>query len=292
MVTVGTFDGVHKGHHMLLQQLKAEADKAGMTPAVVTFSNHPLALIDPMRSPKRLTSEAEHASLLHDIVNHVIVLDFDSQLRSLTAEQFLTMLRNTYNVRGLLLGFNNHLGSDHLGYGAELKEISNTLGIKLIAGAELTYENFGRVCSSAIRKLIADGMLGAATQLLGHPYTLTGTVEHGKALGRKIGFPTANLAIDSPHKLLPPPGVYAGYVVIDDTRHPVMVNIGHRPTVDMPDAPLSIEAHIIDFNGNIYNQRITLQLLERLRSEMRFPSIDALRQQLCADAQAARSICQ
>lgn len=291
MVTVGTFDGVHKGHHALLQQLKSEAAKVGMTPAVVTFRNHPLALIDPMRSPKRLTSEAEHASLLQDIVNKVIVLDFDPQLRSLTAEQFLTMLRNTYNVRGLLLGFNNHLGSDHLGYGEELKKIAKSLGIKLISGSELIAENYGRICSSTIRKLIADGMLGEATHLLGHPYTLTGTVEHGKALGRKIGFPTANLSIDNPHKLLPPPGVYAGYVDIDNMRHPVMVNIGHRPTVDMPDAPLSIEAHIIDFEGNIYNQQITLHLLERLRSEMRFPSIEALRQRLCADAQAARSIC-
>ncbi len=262
-----------------------------MTPAVVTFRNHPLALIDPARSPKRLTSHAEHTSLLRNIVDQVIVLDFEPQLRSLTATEFLTMLHDTYNVRGLLLGFNNRVGSDHLGYGQELKDIAGSLGIRLVSGQELTAENNGRVCSSAIRKLIADGMISEATRLLGHPYALTGKVEHGKALGRTIGFPTANLAIDSPHKLLPPPGVYAGYVDFDGVRHPVMVNIGHRPTVDTPDAPLTIEAHIIDFEGDIYNQQITLQLLERLRSEMRFPSVDALRQQLCADARAARSIC-
>ncbi|MDE6309146.1 MAG: hypothetical protein K2L81_03020, partial [Muribaculaceae bacterium] len=211
--------------------------------------------------------------------------------RSLTGEQFLWMLRNDYKVGALMLGFNNHLGSDHLGYGEELEKIARSLDIVLIEGHELSPCQQGRVCSTTIRKLVAEGKISDATQLLGHPYPITGTVEHGKALGRTIGFPTANMAIDSKLKLIPPTGVYAGYVNVGDMRHAVMVNIGHRPTVDRPDSPQSIEAHIIDFDGNIYHQQLTLQLIERLRPEMRFPSIDALRKQLVADAQATRAIC-
>ncbi len=289
MMTVGTFDGVHRGHRMLLQQLGDEAAKAGMEPAVVTFGQHPLSLIDPARCPRQLTTIDERRALLEQQVGRVIVLDFTERLRSLTAEQFLTMLRDDYGAAALLLGFNNHIGSDRKGYD-ELLPIANHLGIKFIREDELQLGDIGAVCSSTVRSLIAAGDMSAATALLGHPYPLSGTVTHGRALGRTIGFPTANIEVESPLKLIPAAGVYAGYVDVTGERHPVMVNIGHRPTVDGTDSKMSIEAHIIDFQRILYGQQLSLQLINRLRSERRFPTLDALRTQLTLDAEATKGI--
>lgn len=284
IVTVGTFDGVHRGHRTLLHQLIEEGASLRLRPAVVTFRNHPLALINPAKSPLRLTTEEEKITLLKESVDRVIMLDFDHHLRDMTARDFMQMLRNAYNVKGLLIGFNNHIGSDRLGYGDELSALGKELGMKILLGNELN--DGSAINSSSVRSLVSEGHLDTAVKLIGHPYPISGTVGHGKALGRTIGFPTANLEVTDPHKLLPPVGVYAGYVDIDGTRHAVMVNIGHRPTVDNPGAPITIEAHIIDYNGNLYGKTITLQLLSRIRGEHRFAGIDALREQLARDKAA------
>ena len=202
------------------------------------------------------------------------------------------MLSRRYGVREMLLGFNNRFGHDAPRDFDAYRRLAAECGITITRATELTSGNGTHVSSSVIRDLIGNhGDIPTATTLLGHPYELSGTITHGKQLGRTIGFPTANLIPSDNRKLIPKAGVYAATATLQDgQKYPAVVNIGHRPTVDSPGSAISIEAHIIGFSGDLYGHTLTVQFRRRLRDERRFPTLAALRTQIAADIQAAREV--
>ena len=306
IAVVGMFDGVHSGHRYLLDQLRLQAAERSLKPLVITFTNHPLSVIAPDKAPRLLTLPLEKAALIRRegfLGDEILLLPFDEKLRSTSAAGFLGMLRGRFDCAALLMGFNNRFGHDAPGDFASYKQLAANAGIELIQARELPARE--GVSSSEIRRLIAAGEVADAAALLGRPYSLTGTIVRGKALGRTLGFPTANLHTPST-LILPAPGVYAATATIApplfpstvasrkasskaELSYPAMVNIGLRPTVDDPGAPLSVEAHIIGLpeGTNLYDCRLTLSFVDRLRSERRFASLEALRAQLLLDRSAA-----
>lgn len=264
---MGVFDGVHRGHRHLISQLLQVADRRGLQPVAVTFDRHPLAVVNPGSQPQAICSLADRIQRLEI---PTITLPFTSELRSLTAHEFLRLLRS-HGITLLLMGFNNRIGSDRLS-GAELR--SNPEGVEVITAEAHPQEG---VCSSAVRQAVAQGDMTTAADLLGAPFSYEAMVEHGKQLGRTIGFPTANLQV-LPGRLIPPPGVYAARAL----GRPCVVNIGCRPTVDT-NGHITIEAHIVGFEGNLYDRPLRIEFMRRLRGEKKFSSLEELKQQIQED---------
>lgn len=271
---IGVFDGVHRGHQHLLQQLVTEARKRDLQPIALTFNRHPLELVNPEATPRRICSYDERLERLRREGVEPFTLDFTPEMRRMSARQFCEYLRSI-GVDLLLMGFNNRIGSDRR-RGIELTDEP----IEVIVASELPHAG---VSSSAVREAICDGDLEHATQLLGHPFTIEGEVVEGRRIGRTIGFPTANIRPFSPDQLLPPLGVYAGRV----GRHDAVINIGRRPTLDNGD-DISIEAHLLDFRGDLYGQTLRLEFLRRLRPERKFSSLDELKAQIQKDIDNAK----
>lgn len=282
--TIGNFDGVHLGHRHLLAQLRAMARAHGLQPLAVTFASHPLALIRPEAAPTPLLPIHLRLRALHSLGVHTLVLQFTPELRSLTALEFMTALHRHHAVDALLMGFNNRIGSDGPFTDADHRALGALAGISTVATAEPLAD--GAVSSSAIRQAIAEGRVEQAAEMLGRPYSVNGTVVHGHQLGRRIGFPTANL-LTAPDTLLPAPGVYAAATSLGCGA---VVNIGRRPTVAKAGEPPTVEAHLLDFSGDIYGKPLTLQFMARLRQERRFDGLEQLSHAIAADVTAARAI--
>ncbi len=289
MATIGTFDGVHRGHLSVLADLKARCAAEGLEPLVVTFDRHPLQVVAPERAPQLLMSCDERFAMLRQIVPHLAVLEFNEQLKGLKAAEFMAMLRRDWGVEALLLGFNHRFGSDGLRSFEEFELEAKSVGIRVFQSAEMADEAT-RYSSTIVRKALKRGDVAAAARCLNRPYRIVGNVTTGKQLGRKIGFPTANVVPVEQRQLVPMPGVYACMAQCSDgSRHRAMVNIGVRPTVDESGCT-TIEAHLLDFAGNLYGSALTLDFIERLRDERRFASIDELTAQLHHDRKKAKSI--
>ncbi len=285
--TVGMFDGVHLGHRQVIGQLCAVAAERGLLPAVFTFDRHPLITIDPARAPKMLSTVEQKTQLIVDCgVRDVVVLRFDESLRNLTAAEFMSMLHTRYGVELLLVGHDHRFGKDRTQSFDDYCRIGESCGIKVVRADELVIPGCGGpLCSSSIRKALAEGDIRLATRQLGHPFTIHGRVGHGRNIGHTIGFPTANLVPFLPDQQLPSPGVYAGSASTQDgVNHKAMINIGTNPTVSS-DTTLKIEAHLLGFSGDLYGSIMGLTFDRRLRDERRFPSIEALMAQLKADAE-------
>ncbi len=291
-VAVGNFDGLHRGHRLLLDELRRLAEERGLMPAVVTFNPHPLALVNPAKVPKALQTPQQRRRELEALGFRAIELVFDDELRHLSAEGFMRMLSERLDAALLLLGHDNRFGYRAPGktdkesnepLAEQYRRLALPLGMDVVPAPELP-----GISSSVVRKALAGGNVEDAAAMLGHPYALTSIVEHGKHLGHTIGFPTANLL--PPEALqIPAPGVYLGIAATDSgKRFSAMVNIGRRPTVDVPDAPLSIEAHLDGFSGDLYQKLLTVEFYRRLRGEVRFDSVEALRGQLSKDLTALR----
>lgn len=292
MAAVGMFDGVHLGHLHLLEHLRREAAERMLQPLVVTFSNHPLSVIAPDRAPMLLS--APEAKMLQLAVRRVAVrmIPFTPELRMLPARDFLAMLREKWGVKAMLLGFNNRFGHDAPTDFDTYRALAAEEGIELVLGTEKKLEGEGSISSSEIRRLLTQGHIAEANAMLGHPYQLQGTVEHGREIGRTIGFPTANVHPSFVSQLIPGRGVYAARALMPDgAMLPAVVNIGSRPTTGTPaDAPETIEAHLIDYSGDLYGSPITLNFIEHLRDEQRFPSLDALAAAIDNDRRCALEI--
>lgn len=266
------FDGVHRGHQALAAHVRQAAAERGLQSAFFTFDSHPLQTVAPERAPLLLSTPEQRCRWLEPGLT--VALPFDEAMRRMTAEEFMRMLRDDYGVRLIAIGFNHRFGSDRLPRFEDYKAVANRLGIEAI----LVPEEGEGISSSAIRQALSRGEIDRANEMLGRPFTLAGIVAHGQALGRTIGFPTANVTPGRPDLLIPREGVYAGRLL----GHPALVNIGHRPTVG-DDGHLSIEAHVIDYDGNLYGRPVELELTRRIRDERKFPSLDALRAQIALD---------
>ncbi len=289
MAAIGTFDGVHLGHQSLLTKLDVRAAFENYTPMIVTFDRHPLELIAPDRAPKLLMSPIERFNELRRHQSILAIIKFDDKTRRMTAREFMAMLRDRYHVGAILMGFNHHFGSDRLKSIDDYRAAANDLGLKIFNGIE-TEIGGHKVSSSIVRRQLDEGDVAAAMRSLGRPYRLMGMVSEGKQLGRKLEFPTANLRPLEPRQLIPASGVYACKAILPDGHsYKAMVNIGVRPTVESNGRP-TIEAHVFDFVGDLYDRPVTLQFVARMRAERRFDSLDDLRSQLLKDAGAAKAI--
>lgn len=279
---IGTFDGVHRGHGSVLDLLLDISREKDLEPIAITFDRHPLALIAPERTPPIITRLKNKQELLGNKGIQTVVFEFNEEIRCTTAEEWMRKIHDELGVKVLVIGYDTTFGCDGLNLSvADYMKLGEKTGIEIVEAPELK-----EISSSAIRKAILAGNVEHAAEMLGRPYVMTGKVVHGNSLGHTIGFPTANLEID--HALaLPCHGVYSAEAVLPDgTRRKAMVNIGVRPTVRRGDKPV-IEAHLIDWQGDLYGKDLKLKFLKRIREEKKFDSIDALKKQLEKD----RTIC-
>ena len=297
VATIGFFDGVHAGHRYLIQQVKEIAAAKGLRSALVTFPVHPRKVMNAAYRPELLTTPKEKISLLADIgVDYCLMLDFTPDISQLTAREFMNrLLKERYQVKCLVIGYDHRFGhnrsegfEDYVCYGKEI-------GIEVIRAQAYTSDiEIGTtrnipVSSSLIRKLLHEGEVEIAARCLKYEYFLDGTVVGGYQVGRKIGFPTANLSVDDPDKLIPADGVYAVWVTFDGKTYMGMLNIGVRPTIDnVPNR--TIEVNILHFHSNIYDKFIRLTFVKRTRPELKFSSIDELIVQLHKDAEETEAI--
>ena len=291
IATTGFFDGVHLGHRLVIERLVSFARERGDESLVVTFWPHPRAVLqDGARELRLLNSLDEKKELLRALgVDRVEVLDFTRAFAALTAEQYLReVLRDRFGVTTLLMGYDNRLGSDRLTV-ASLKPIAERMGIELRELLPLSFrpsEASGEISSTQIRTALENGDIASATEMLGYGYSLKGVVVAGNRLGRTIGFPTANMRLYEPLKLVPGRGVYVVDADVLGRKYRGMTNIGLRPTVG--GSFTTIETHILDFDEDIYGLPLRITFLRRLRDEVRFPSLEALTHQLEKDRDCCR----
>ena len=283
IVTTGTFDGLHRGHRLLLESLRMEGERRGWKPVVVTFDRHPLAMINPARAPHILMLPGERDARLRDLGFEVAEVHFDEEMRRLTAEAWMRRLRDEYGAKGVMLGYDNTFGSDGTDLGIrDYEELGRGMGIEVLScGVE------PGVSSSDIRRALAAGDIAGANAMLGYDWTLRGNVVHGREMGRDIGFRTANLSVD-PRLQLPGRGVYATMVTMPDgTELPAVTNIGMRPTFG-EQGPVSVETHIPGFAGDLYGAELCIRPVTKIRDEDRFKTIGDLR--LGIERDVARSL--
>lgn len=288
IVATGFFDGVHLGHRQVIRQLVETAAARGDESMVLTFWPHPRTVLqDDARSLRLLSTLAEKKALLTELgVDHVEVLPFSREFSRWTAREYLEeVVIGRYGGRAILLGYDNRIGSDGLAP-EEIARLAASLGLDVIrpdcivSGRSLAPE--GAISSTRIRKELEEGRVEEAAAMLGYPYRLHGVVVAGNRLGRTIGFPTANMQLYEPLKLVPANGVYQVKVETLGQTYTGMCNIGVRPTVGAGNAR-TIETHILDFNEDIYGLDITISFLRKVRDERRFDSLDDLRAQLERD---------
>ena len=294
IATTGFFDGVHLGHRLVIERLVSIARERGDESLVITFWPHPRAVLqDGARDLRLLTAlEEKKAMLLALGVDRVETVPFTRGFAALTAGQFLRdVLQARYGVTTLLMGYDNRVGSDRL-TAAQLLPAAESLGIELVEveplGQGTHPESVVKISSTCIRKALEKGEVERAAQMLGYDYPLTGVVVAGNRLGRTIGFPTANLKLYEPLKLVPGRGVYAVDVEVLGKRWRGMTNIGLRPTVG--GTYTTIETHILDFDEDIYGLPLTVSFLRRLRDEIHFSSLEELRSRLEKDREICRFI--
>lgn len=290
IATIGFFDGVHLGHQYLLRNLVTLAQAKGCPSMVITFAEHPRRVLQKDYIPHLLTSNAEKEAYIKQAgVDKVVFLDFTVEMAALTARQFMeSYLKERYNVNTLFVGYDHRFGNNQQENFADYKRYGDELGINVIQCEGVSVEEYN-VSSTVVRKLLQAGEVAEAQKCLGRPYTLTGTVIKGRQIGRQIGFPTANLHIDTPFKLIPTGGVYAVWAEIEGVRYAAVLNIGNRPTLDNGQ-DVSIEAHIFNFDAQIYDASVSLHLITRLREEQCFATLEALKMQIKRDCEMAQLI--
>lgn len=289
VATIGFFDGVHLGHRFLINQVKIAASQCGWCSSIITFPVHPRQVIQSDYQPQLLSSPEEKIELLASTgVDNCILLPFTRELSMLTAREFMQLLYDKYKVRMLVIGYDHRFGHNRTETFEDYCRYGRELGIHIMQATAYTQEQ-DKVSSSAIRRALLSGDAKTAQKYLGYNYFLEGTVVDGYKVGRKIGFPTANLRVDFHNKLIPSIGVYAVYVYVGGKQWKGMLSIGYRPTINNGN-DLSIEVHILDFEGDIYNQKMRIEFVEYLRPEEKFNSVDELIQQMQKDKEATTKV--
>jgi len=287
-VTVGVFDGVHRGHQQILKKLTTGAHAQRLPAVVITFDPHPAKLFG-RGEIKLLTLPGERAKLLGEQgVDIVITQQFDRDLADVTAFDFMQRLKTQLGLDHLILGYDSTLGKDREGNATRLTQIGSELGYTVETVSAFSEEG-GVISSTEIRKLVNVGNVEEAARLMGHPYRLQGLVAHGDHRGRTIGFPTANLSY-AREKVIPAGGIYACWAQVRGEKYKAAINIGTNPTFTPDKQTLSVEAYILDFDQDIYDEVLTLEFVRRLRDEMKYESVTALIEQINKDVEQTRKI--
>ena len=289
-LTIGVFDGVHRGHQEIIKKLTTGAHGNDVSAVVLTFNPHPASVLSGQEI-KCLTLPDERADLLGQLgVDVVITEPFNRELSTVTAHDFMSRLTHRLGLKHLLIGYDFALGKGREGNAARLTEIGSELGYALEVVSALSDES-GVISSTEIRKLIELGNVAEAARLLGHPYSLHGPVIHGDARGRTINVPTANIGY-SRDKMIPAKGIYACWAHWHDKKYLAAINIGTNPTFTPDKQSLNVEAHLLDFHQEIYGEDVRLEFIARLRDELKFDSVDSLLEQIWKDIEDTKRVLQ
>jgi riboflavin kinase/FMN adenylyltransferase len=285
-VALGAFDGIHLGHRAILGTAVALARQGKIRALACTFDRHPMEVLQPDRAPMPITTLEERLELIAGTgIDTTVVIPFTPAVASIEAKAFVqNVLIGTLQAREIVVGFNHRFGRGARGDAQLLESLAAPLGFRAHIVPALMVDGVA-VSSSEIRAALQRGDLPNAERLLGRPYSIRGEVVRGAGRGRTLGFPTANVKTERPLGL--PVGVYVCRLLVGAREHQAVVNVGYRPTFGETD--LSVEAHVLDFGGDLYDQRVTLTFLRRLREERKFPSVDALKEQIALDVAAARA---
>ncbi len=289
VLTIGVFDGVHRGHQSLIAKVIAEAGARGAASGVVTFRNHPDSVLNPNFQPQYITSVEERIRLIEELgVDFVVPVTFDMGVAGLGAGKFAKLLRSKLRMRGLVVGPDFAMGYKREGNVEVLSSLGGELGFS-VSVVDLLSDGGDAVHSTSIRKAIVEGSVGDAAKKLGRNFSISGTVVTGEKLGRTLGFPTANLEVGA-HMAVPGNGIYATLAFVDGERHMAATSIGTRPTFDGKGR--TIEAFLLGFDKNLYNRQLRLEFVQRLRDELKFDSVDALLKQMELDVEQTRTLLQ
>jgi riboflavin kinase/FMN adenylyltransferase len=291
VATVGVFDGVHRGHQMLIKKVVDEARARGASSVVVTFDRHPLELLSPKDAPELITTLRQRAEVFEQIgVDVLLVLRFDDRFRRYPPEHFIeAVLVEALGAVHLVVGADFRFGHGGSGSVETLQKMGEELGFSVdvfslledTAGSEA-------VSSSLIRRQIHDGEVERVAEELGRPFRLEGHVVKGAGRGRTLGIPTANLEVP-PKVILPKVGVYAGWMVVGGERVPAVINVGYNPTFEERDRPI-VEAHALDWDGDLYDRVIGVEFTHRLRNELKFPDAESMMEEIRRDIARAREL--
>jgi riboflavin kinase/FMN adenylyltransferase len=286
IITIGTFDGVHLGHQKIVAQITKNAHALNCDSLVLTFFPHPRMVLQESTEMKQLNTLNEKIALLDNLgIDNLVVHPFDKEFSRLTAEEFVKkVLVDVFKIKKIIIGHDHRFGRNRTATIDDLINFGETYGFEVeqISAEEI---NEVSISSTKIRNALLEGNIELATNYLGYDYSLTGIISKGKQLGRTIGYPTANITIEEDYKLIPNNGVYIAKSVLNGKTVFGMMNIGTRPTVD--GTKQTIEINFFDFKQDLYGQKITISLLHRMRSEQKFESIDALKNQLGKDKKTA-----
>lgn len=292
VATIGIFDGVHSGHRFILDELKQQAEKHGGESVVVTLWPHPRLILDTdIQNFKLLhTREEKIRELERSGIDQLVLIPFDKEIASLTACEFVqNYLVDRLGVELLLVGYDNRFGRDRKGDPDGLVRCANKNKFRIEKLPEFNPE-LGKVSSTLIREAVQQGDLEQAERMLGYHYYLSGSIVEGNHIGRQMGFPTANIHPNSPYKLIPMNGVYAIRMELKGELYDGMLNIGFRPTIDSSSAVKTIEAHLFDIGGDFYDEPVVIHFVKRVRDEMKFRGLEALKQQLERDKKIIQAL--
>lgn len=296
-VTIGAYDGLHLGHRAVIDEVKAMAAQRGLASAVVTFDRHPASVVRPESAPKLLCDLDQKLELLESTgIDLTVVITFDAQRSTETAEHFVqSVLVECLGAKVVIVGADFHFGKGRAGNVALLESLGPDAGFEvdgmaLVDSSGAPAGDEERVSSTSIRRALVEGDLASANAMLGRHHEVRGLVAHGDARGRDLGFPTANVSVPG-SILLPADGIYAGWFERPDgSVHPTAISLGRRPTFyETADASL-LEAHLLDFSGDLYDEHVAVRFVERLRGELKFDSVEALIDQIALDCDQARRV--
>jgi len=285
VIALGNFDGVHIGHKRILCAAVKSAKRSGLTSAAMTFDPHPQQVVSPERGLRLLSTLREREDMISELgIDELLIVKFTEDVRKLSYDAFVKeYLIDKFGVRKVFVGFDYAFGKARAGNVSHLRELGRRFGfgVDVVRAVSLG----GRVVKSErIREFLSEGKFGEAIKMLGHPYFISGKVVRGAGRGRRLGFPTANLAVGK-NKLVPAQGVYAGIAYLKEKPHKCVVNIGLRPT--FPGDGGAIEVHMMDFNGDVRGKIINVSLLKRLRDERQFADVLELKEQIKKDVKKA-----
>jgi riboflavin kinase/FMN adenylyltransferase len=284
VVTTGTFDGVHLGHMTIINRLKEVAKKQGGETVLLTFFPHPRMVLQEDNDLKLINTLKEKIDLLEKAgIDHLIIHPFTKEFSRLTSLEFVRdLIVNKIGTKRLVIGYDHHFGRNREGSFDHLIEFGPLYGFEVeeIPAQDIDDVN---VSSTKIRNALIEGDLKTANEYLTHPFSISGKVVSGAQNGRKLGYPTANIAVEENYKLIPAYGIYAVKIKHGSKRYRGMLNIGVRPTIAEADGKPTIEVNIFDFNGDLYGESISVQLIERIRAEEKFPTLEALKLQMEED---------